>query len=252
MEHNDAFKTCPFCQERIRQEAVKCRYCGEWIDKSRNNPEPVLEEPSPISAVELPPSENSRSSKPAACAAEARDAAEPATSAVGAGAPDTKSTRNSAVKTAPPKPYWESVSEGGEDRANKNFFEQDAEDQLRDKMRKGQLNIPALAAPAAAKTRTQAATALVYAVGLLLIIIGFFLQDAPKALHIPPGVSAVSAARIAAECATVLAVVEFGVWYKWFKGRTGSVVMLLGLIAVLRPLEALVAHILIVALLYHA
>jgi hypothetical protein len=33
MEHNNAFKTCPFCQEQIRQEAVKCRYCGEWLQK---------------------------------------------------------------------------------------------------------------------------------------------------------------------------------------------------------------------------
>lgn len=26
-------RTCPFCAEDIRQAAVKCRYCGEFLDK---------------------------------------------------------------------------------------------------------------------------------------------------------------------------------------------------------------------------
>jgi hypothetical protein len=30
---NDAVKICPFCKEQIRKEAVKCMFCGEWLEE---------------------------------------------------------------------------------------------------------------------------------------------------------------------------------------------------------------------------
>src|SRR6266851_6064246 len=28
---NEGYKQCPFCKEKIRNEALKCRFCGEWL-----------------------------------------------------------------------------------------------------------------------------------------------------------------------------------------------------------------------------
>ena len=56
-----SLKVCPFCKEKIREEAVKCRYCGEWLDQREQHP-PHIAPPSaappsaPLGQTEPPPS----------------------------------------------------------------------------------------------------------------------------------------------------------------------------------------------------
>jgi hypothetical protein len=91
----------------------------------------------------------------------------------------------------------------------------------------------------------------VYLLGLALLVIGFLAQQLADAITFPRGVSPDAAGVIGGVSAVVIICLCLVAWYAWFRGRSGSIMILIGFIALTKGAGALVARLLVVMFLPH-
>lgn len=74
----EATKRCPYCGEKIKPAAVKCRHCGEWLAEQSQIPTPpTMSEPEPTPAA--PPQPNATVAPPYVPVAPAMTTSQPMT-----------------------------------------------------------------------------------------------------------------------------------------------------------------------------
>jgi hypothetical protein len=87
--------------------------------------------------------------------------------------------------------------------------------------------------------------ALRYAIGLSLCVVGIIAQEAHRQYSAPVHISPDAAGLIGGVCVAGLGISGFLIWYKYFKGRHGSIIGLIGLLGAGKEVGGFIARVLI-------
>jgi hypothetical protein len=89
------------------------------------------------------------------------------------------------------------------------------------------------------------APALRYAIGLSLCVVGIIAQEAHRQYSAPVHTSPDTAGLIGGVCVAGLGISGFLIWHRYFKGRHGSIIGLIGLLGAGKEVGGFIARVLI-------
>jgi hypothetical protein len=271
---DSAFKLCLFCNEQIREEAVKCRFCGEWLEPTEPESARKLTTAKAVLPPPIPPQQGAEGNSMKAVGRAldqmecATDSARMLTTAKPVLSPPTpqETEANSSMKC----PNCKLLNPPGAMRCDCGYDFATGEIERvsgtsRPRSSANRLKAGPLTLKARSLHRMPAATAGVYSLAVLLLALGYLCKYAANAITRQQRVGSTlteASARAVLNTAGTHGMIAFFlggivlgigwlVWDRWFKGRSGSIMMWVGLMVFALGLVALLSRIAVALLFPH-